>query len=89
MSTLSIGGLSTGLDTKSIISQLMSIEAQPQTKMQWKQQLWTARKTAWSDLNTRLLTLQNNVQRPDQPEHLGPERVRRDHLQRHLQLHQR
>ncbi|MCC6174438.1 MAG: flagellar filament capping protein FliD [Chloroflexi bacterium] len=42
-STFSIGGLSSGLDTKSIIDQLMSIERQPLLQLQ-KQQ---------SDLNTR------------------------------------
>ncbi|MCB0878513.1 MAG: flagellar filament capping protein FliD [Thermoleophilia bacterium] len=61
MSTFSVGGLASGLDTKTIISQLMSIESQPKTMLQWKQQLWTARKNAWSDLNTRLNTLQTKA----------------------------
>jgi flagellar hook-associated protein 2 len=60
MSSFSVGGLASGLDTKSIISQLMSIESAPKTQLEWKSQLWTARKTAWSDLNARLLSLQNS-----------------------------
>lgn len=58
MSSFSVGGLATGLDTKSIVDQLMQIEGRTKTKMEWKQQLWTARKSAWSDLNSRLNTLQ-------------------------------
>jgi flagellar hook-associated protein 2 len=61
MSTFSVGGLASGLDTKSIISQLMSIEAAPKTQLEWKSQLWSARKTAWSDLNTKLTALQNGA----------------------------
>jgi flagellar hook-associated protein 2 len=61
MSTFSVGGLASGLDTKSIISQLMSIESAPKTQLEWKSQLWSARKTAWSDLNTRLASLQNSA----------------------------
>lgn len=58
MSTFSVGGLASGLDTKSIIGQLMDIEARPKQKLEWRSQLWSARKTAWSDLNTRLRDLQ-------------------------------
>ena len=38
-STLSVGGLATGIDTKSLVSQLMALERQPET-------LLTAQKTA-------------------------------------------
>ncbi|MCW2926732.1 MAG: hypothetical protein JWM86_700 [Thermoleophilia bacterium] len=58
MSTFSVGGLSSGLDTKSIISQLMDIEARPRVRKEWSSQLWKARQTVWSDLNTKLSTLQ-------------------------------
>ena len=34
MSTLSLSGLASGLDTESIISQLMSVEQAPKTRMQ-------------------------------------------------------
>lgn len=58
MGTFSVGGLSTGLDTKSIIDQLMAIETRPKTKLEWNKALWEARKNSWSDLNTRLNSLQ-------------------------------
>lgn len=57
MSQFSISGLSSGLDTKTIISQLMSIDSAPKTKLQWNQQLVASRKTAWTDLNSKLTTL--------------------------------
>lgn len=59
MSTFSIGGLSTGLDTKSIVDQLMQIDSRPKMKMEWNKALWDARKAGWGDLNGRLLSLQN------------------------------
>lgn len=58
MSTFSIGGLASGLDTKSIIDQMMQIDGRAKTQLEWKHQLWTARKSAWTDLNTRLQSLQ-------------------------------
>jgi len=57
MGSFSVGGLASGLDTKSIISQFMQIEGASKTKLDWKQQLWTNRQSAWGDLNTRLLSL--------------------------------
>lgn len=57
----SVGGLASGLDTKSIVEQLMSIEARPMVKSQWNQALWTERKNIWTDLNTRLLNLQTKA----------------------------
>lgn len=56
--SFSIGGLASGLDTKSIVAQLMSIEARPKVKTEWNKALWTERKNVWTDLNTRLLNLQ-------------------------------
>ncbi len=56
--TFSVGGLSSGLDTKSIIDQLMSIEARPQVKLNWRMALWESRKSTWGDVNTRLNGLQ-------------------------------
>jgi flagellar hook-associated protein 2 len=60
-STFSVSGLSSGLDTKTIISQLMSIEGQPKLKMQWNQQLVQTRQAAWTDLNARLKTLKTSA----------------------------
>lgn len=65
--TFSVGGLSTGLDTKGIIDQLLSIDARPKVRMEWNKSLWDARKSTWTDLNTRLNSLQgfaNNLMNP-------------------------
>ena len=61
MSTFSVGGLASGLDTKSIISQLLEIDARPKVRNEWSKALWTERKTAWTDLNTKLLALQGKA----------------------------
>ena len=59
--SFSVGGLASGLDTKSIVDQLMSIEARPKLKVEWSKALWTERKNVWTDLNTRLLNLQSKA----------------------------
>ncbi len=59
--SFSVGGLASGLDTKSIVEQLMSIEARPKIKTEWNKALWTERKNVWTDLNTRLLNLQQKA----------------------------
>ena len=58
MGTFSVGGLASGLDTKSIIDQMMSIERRGKVKLEWNRALWDARKSTWGDLNTRLNSLQ-------------------------------
>src|SRR4051794_14090348 len=57
-STQSISGLSSGIDTATIIDQLMSIERQPQTRLKTQVSISAARKTALSDIQTRLKNLQ-------------------------------
>src|SRR3954449_4371592 len=57
-STINFGGLASGLDTNSIVDQLMAIERQPQTRLKLKQSQIDARKTALSDVETRLKNLQ-------------------------------
>src|SRR3954465_9090487 len=57
-STQSISGLSSGIDTATIIDQLMSIERQPQTRLKTQVTISAARKTALSDIQTRLKNLQ-------------------------------
>jgi flagellar hook-associated protein 2 len=57
-STQSISGLSSGIDTATIIDQLMSIERQPQTRLKNQLTVSAARKTALSDIQTRLKNLQ-------------------------------
>src|SRR5262249_26341225 len=49
-----ITGLASGLDTNSIVTQLMSIERQPQTLMKQRQVVFAARQQAPKDTNTRL-----------------------------------
>src|SRR3954454_15897742 len=57
-STQSISGLSSGIDTATIIDQLMSIERQPQTRLKNQVSISAARKTVLSDIQTRLKNLQ-------------------------------
>jgi flagellar hook-associated protein 2 len=54
-----IGGLASGLDTNSIISQLLSIERAPEVKLAQKQVVETARQNDLRDVNTRLVNLKN------------------------------
>lgn len=58
MSTFSISGLSSGIDTTSLISQLMTVAAQPQTAL--KNQLSTEQSviSAYQAINTKLTALQ-------------------------------
>src|SRR3954452_16662567 len=56
--TINFGGLASGLDTNSIVDQLMSIERQPQNRLKLKQGQIDARKSALSDIQSRLKTLQ-------------------------------
>lgn len=55
--TINFGGLASGMDTNSIVDQLMAIERQPQTRLKLKQQQIDARKGALSDIQSRLKNL--------------------------------
>src|SRR3954454_24446637 len=57
-STQSISGLSSGIDTSTIVDQLMAIERQPQTRLKTQVSISAARKTVLSDIQTRLKNLQ-------------------------------
>src|SRR4051812_48755658 len=57
-STQNISGLASGIDTSTIIDQLMAIERQPQTRLKTQVSLSAARKSALSDIQTRLKNLQ-------------------------------
>src|SRR4051795_5297992 len=61
-STINFGGLASGLDTNTIIDQLMAIERQPQNRLKLKQQQVDARKSALNDVMTRLKNLQTASQ---------------------------
>jgi flagellar hook-associated protein 2 len=54
---LNLSGLASGIDTQSIIDQLMAIERQPRARLQWNQSAVTARQNALKDIDTRLTSL--------------------------------
>ena len=56
-----VGGLASGLDTNTIVSQLMSIERQPQVRLAQRQTVEAARQQALRDVNTRVLNLQTAI----------------------------
>jgi flagellar hook-associated protein 2 len=57
-STQSVSGLSSGIDTATIVAQLMQLERQPQTRLKAQLAVSDARKTVLSDIQTRLKNLQ-------------------------------
>jgi flagellar hook-associated protein 2 len=58
---LQLGGLASGVDTESIIQQLMLLERRPQTKLQLKQRQVETRQNALRDISTRLTNLKTAV----------------------------
>jgi flagellar hook-associated protein 2 len=56
--TQSVAGLSSGIDTTAIITQLMAIETQPQNRLKTQLTISDARKQVLSDIQTRLKNLQ-------------------------------
>ena len=58
-STINFGGLASGLDTNSIVDQLMALERVPQTRLKMRQSEIDARKSALSDIATRLRNLRD------------------------------
>jgi flagellar hook-associated protein 2 len=61
-SGLRLGGLSSGLDTEAIVSQLMAIERQPRARLERKQAAAQARQDALRDIATKLKTLKSAAQ---------------------------
>jgi len=59
--SFSVGGLASGLDTKTLIEQLMSLESQPITALQKKEQSIKDANTAFQALNTRVIALASAV----------------------------
>jgi flagellar hook-associated protein 2 len=58
MGTISTGiGLISGLDTATLIDQLMAIEARPKQLVEERIAVLTSQKTAFLDVNARLVTL--------------------------------
>ena len=56
-----IGGIASGLDTNTIIGQLLAIERQPEVRMAQRQAVEEARQNALRDVNTRLANLQSAI----------------------------
>src|SRR3954447_22469811 len=56
--TINFGGLASGLDTNTIVDQLMAIERQPQTRLKLKQQQIDTRTSAPADIESRRKNLQ-------------------------------
>jgi flagellar hook-associated protein 2 len=57
MAGISLGGLSSGLDTQSVIDQLMAIDRAPETRLRLKESALEARQQTLSDVATRLRNL--------------------------------
>src|SRR5436190_1168494 len=56
-----IGGIASGLDTNTIIGQLLAIERQPEVRALQRQHVEEARQNALRDVNTRLTNLQTAI----------------------------
>ena len=54
---LQLGGLASGLDTDTVVAQLMALERRPQVKLKLKQRQVETRQTALRDVATRLRNL--------------------------------
>jgi flagellar hook-associated protein 2 len=61
-SGIRLGGLSSGLDTEAIVSQLMAIERQPRGRLERKQAAVQARQDALRDISAKLKTLKSAAQ---------------------------
>lgn len=61
MAGIRIPGVGSGLDTDTIVSQLMALERRPLTLLQQKSDKLSTEANAWRDLNSRLLNLQNRL----------------------------
>ena len=61
MPGLQIGGLASGMDTDSVIAQLMALEAQPGTRWAQQKKVSEAREQALKDILTRVKNLQSEA----------------------------
>ncbi len=67
MADLSLSGLASGLDWKSLVDQLMDIEAAPVTRLQNEQDTNTQKSNALANLATKLTALQSAAQKLKDP----------------------
>ena len=58
---ISVGGLATGLDTETIVAQLMTVERKPVTLLETRKLKFEALAAAFKDLNSRLSGLKTKV----------------------------
>jgi len=70
--SMSIGGIISGFDTATLVSQLMEVERTPVYRLNEKKTTLTAELTAWQDLNTRLLALSTQASALDSRDSLYP-----------------
>src|SRR5215208_187932 len=61
MPGLQIGGLASGMDTDSVIAQLMALEAQPGTRWAQQKKVSEARESALKDILSRVKNLQTEA----------------------------
>ena len=61
MSGLSVSGIASGIDSKSIISQMVSLETKSITKYQQRIALEEAERVAYQDLSSRLQSLKSAI----------------------------
>ena len=57
----SVGGLASGLDTNSMITQLMNVERAPVTRLEARKAGYQARSDAWQSIRTRLSSLRTSL----------------------------
>ncbi len=61
MSTIQLSGISTGLDTETLISQLMAVEARSKNLYTERKEMWEERKSSLSTLETYLSDFRDSV----------------------------
>jgi flagellar hook-associated protein 2 len=60
-SLVSIGGIGSGIDTKSLIAQLMQVESQPLVELRQKKAVEDSKNAAFQSVNTKLQLLQSTA----------------------------
>lgn len=65
--TFNIGGIASGLDTNSIISQMMQIERTPLNLTAQRRALFQSRNDAWASISTQLANVRTKVRALDEP----------------------
>jgi flagellar hook-associated protein 2 len=75
MGILQVGGLATGLDTNTIISQLLAVEQKPVTALQTQKLQLQAVSTAFNDLQSKLVSLKTQADNLATPATVFPRSV--------------